>query len=154
MNNEKIIEKIKGLLALGDAAKNCEEKEAQAALLKAHELMAKYNISVEITEEEKISYVHEECESKWNMGFRKPLARIIADNFRCQHYLRGSGGSIVFFGHSTDARIAREVFEFAYSFAMKEGNRCYNKNYQMGRETRGVFNSYVKGFLKGLKEKM
>lgn len=154
MDNEKIIEKIKGLLALGDKSRNCEETEAEAALLKAHELMAKYNVSVEITEEEKISYVHEVCESKWNMGFRKPLARIIADNFRCECYLKGSGGSVVFFGHSTDARIAREVFEFAYSFAMKEGNRCYNKNYQMGRNTRGVFNSYVKGFLKGIEQKL
>lgn len=154
MNNEKIIEKIKGLLALGDKSRNCEETEAEAALLKAHELMAKYNVTVEITEEEKISYVHEVCESKWNMGFRKPLARIIANNFRCEYYLRGSGGSIVFFGHSTDARIAREAFEFAYSFAMKEGNRCYNKNYQMGRPTQGVFNSYVRGFLKGLEQKL
>ena len=154
MNNERIIEKIKGLLALGDKSRNCEEAEAEAALLKAHELMAKYNVSVEITEEDKTSYTHEVCDSKWNMGFRKPLSRIIADNFRCEVYLRGSGGSVVFFGHSTDARIAREVFEFAYSFAMKEGNRCYNKNYQMGRPTQGVFNSYVRGFLKGLQQKL
>lgn len=154
MDNARIIEKIKGLLALGDKARNCEEAEAEAALLKAHQLMAKYNISVEMTEEEKTSYVHEECESKWNMGFRKPLAVIIANNFRCETYLQGSGGSVVFFGHSTDARIAREAFEFAYSFAMKEGNRCYNKNYQMGRPTRGVFNSYVRGFLKGLQQKL
>ena len=154
MDNEKIVERIKKLLALGDKSRNIEEAEAEAALLKAHELMAKYNISVEITEEEKISYVHETCESKWNMGFRKPLAVIIAQNFRCETYLLGSGGSVVFFGHATDARIAREVFEFAYSFAMKEGNRCYNKNYQMGRNTQGVFNSYVRGFLQGLKEKL
>ena len=154
MDNAKIVEKIKKLLALADKSKNMAEAEAEAALLKAHELMAKYNVSVEITEEEKISYVHETCESKWNMGFRKPLAVIIAQNFRCETYLLGSGGSVVFFGHETDARIAREVFEFAYAFALKEGNRCYNKNYQMGRNTQGVFNSYVRGFLQGLKEKL
>lgn len=152
--NEKIIQKIKGLLALGDASRNCEEAEAQAAMLKAHELMAKYNITIEETADEQVSYVHEECTSKWNMGFRKPLANIIAQNFRCEVYLRGNGGSVVFFGHSTDARIAKEVFEFAYSFALKEGNRCYNKCYQMGRETKGVFNSYVRGFLAGLKQKL
>lgn len=152
MNNDKIIEKIKGLLALSDKSKNSSEAEAEAALLKAHELMAKYNVSIDISEEEKKSYVHETCESKWNMSFRKPLANIIADNFRCETYLHG--GSVVFFGHATDARVAREVFEFAYSFAMKEGNRCYNKNYQMGRNTQGVFNSYVRGFLNGLKQKL
>lgn len=154
MDNSKIIEKIKGLLALGDKSRNTEEAEAEAALLKAQELMAKYNISVEMTEDEKIAYSHEVCESKWNMGFRKPLAVIIANNFRCKTYLRGNGGAVVFFGHTTDARIAREAFEFAYAFAMKEGNRCYNKNYQMGRPTQGVFNSYVKGFLRGLKDKL
>lgn len=154
LNREKIIEKIKGLLALGDKSRNCEEHEAEAALLKAHELMAKYNITIEVTEEEKMSYVHEVCSSKWNMGFRKPLAVVIARNFRCETYLRGNGGSVVFFGHEMDARIAREAFEFAYAFAMKEGNRCYNKNYQMGRNTQGVFNSYVRGFIKGLEQKL
>ena len=109
-----MIEKIKGLLALGDKSRNCEEHEAEAALLKAHELMAKYNISVEVTEEEKMSYVHEVCTSKWNMGFRKPLAVVIARNFRCEVYLKGNGGSVVFFGHEMDARIAREAFKFSH----------------------------------------
>lgn len=154
MNNDRIIERIKGLLALADKSKNTEENEAEAALLKAHELMAKYNVSVEVTEEEKISYAHEVCNSKWNMGFRKPLAVIIARNFRCETYLRGNGGSVVFFGHSTDTKIAREVFEFAYNFAMREGNRHYNQKYQLGQNTRGVFNSYVRGFLKGLEQRL
>lgn len=154
MSTDRIIEKIKNLLALGDKSRNTEEAEAEAALLKAHELMAKYNVSVELTNEEKIEYSHEVCSSKWNMGFRKPLAVIIARNFRCETYVMGSGGSIVFFGRAMDARIAREAFEFAYEFALKEGNRCYNKNYQMGRQTKGVFNSYVKGFLTGLKSKL
>ena len=55
MDNSKIVEKIKGLLALGDKSRNTEEAEAEAALLKAQELMAKYNISVEMTEDEKIA---------------------------------------------------------------------------------------------------
>lgn len=154
MDNTQVLEKVKRLLALSDKTKNESEAEAEAALLKAHELMAKYDITMDEASEDKIAYIHEECSSKWNMGFRKPLAVIIAQNFRCETYLRGSGGSVVFFGHATDARIAKEVFEFAYQFAMKEGNRIYNKNYQMGRPTQGVFNSYVRGFLTGLKQKL
>ena len=154
MDKTKIIEKVKNLLALGDKNRNNSESEADAAILKAHELMAKYGIEIEMTEEEKISYVHEVCDSKWNMGFRKPLAAVIARNFKCEMYLRGNGGPVVFFGHEMDARIARETFEFAYNFAMKEGNRCYNKNYQMGRNTQGVFNSYVRGFISGLEQKL
>lgn len=154
MDKTKIIEKIKCLLALGDKNRNNSESEANAAILKAQELMAKYGIEVETSEEENISYVHEVCKSKWNMGFRKPLSVVIARNFKCETYLTGNGGSVVFFGHEIDAKIAKETFEFAYNFAMKEGNRLYNKNYQMGRNTQGVFNSYVRGFISGLGQKL
>lgn len=154
MDNKQVLEKVKRLLALSDKTKNNSETEAEAALLKAHELMAKYDITMDEASEEKVTYVHEVCLSKWNMGFRKPLAVIIAQNFRCETYLMGNGGSVVFFGHATDARIAKEVFEYAYQFAMRAGTRIYNKNYQMGKPTRGVFNSYVRGFLMGLKTKL
>ena len=154
MDNKEVLEKVKRLLALSDKTKNNSEAEAEAALLKAHELMAKYAITMDEVAEEKVTYVHEVCVSKWNMGFRKPLAVIIAQNFRCETYLMGGGGSVVFFGHATDARIAREVFEYTYQFAMRQGTRVYNKYYQMGKPTRGVFNSYVRGFLAGLRTKL
>lgn len=149
-----IIERIKRLLALGDSNRNSSEEEAKSAMLKAHELMAKYDIKVEVSESEEIKYAHLYCESKWNMGFRKPLAVIISTNFRCETYLAGRGGSVVFFGRETDATIAKNVFEFAYDFALREGNKHYNRNYNMGLNTRGVFNSYIRGFLSGLKQKL
>ena len=152
--DKEVLEKVKKLLALSDKSKNTSEAEAEAALLKAHELMAKYAITMDEVAEEKVTYAHEVCESKWNMGFRKPLAVIIAQNFRCETYLLGNGGSVVFFGHATDARIAKEVFEYTYQFAMRQGTRIYNKHYQMNKPTRGVFNSYVRGFLAGLKAKL
>lgn len=154
MENKDIIDKIKKLLELGDKEKNSSETEAESAMLKAQELMAKYEITLEMTEKSEISYNHEICDSKWNMGFRKPLAVVIANNFRCETYLKGRGGQVVFFGHAVDARIAREVFEFAYNFAMREGNRCYNKYYQMGKNTQGVFNSYTRGFIVGMERKL
>lgn len=154
MENKQVIEKVKRLLALSDKAKNASEAEAEAALLKAHELMAKYDIEMSEASDDKVEYIHEECVSKWNMGFRKPLASIIARNFRCETYLRGNGGSVVFFGHSTDAKIAREVFEYAYVLGCRGGNSAYNRNYQMGKSTIGVFNSYTRGFLAGLATKL
>ena len=122
-----IIDRIKRLLALGDKSRNNSEAEAKAAMLKAHELMAKYDIKLDTAEVGNIEYKHLQCESKWNMGFRKPLAVIIAKNFRCETYLMGRGGSVVFFGHDTDATIAKNVFEFAYDFALREGNKQYNR---------------------------
>lgn len=153
MDNKQVIEKIKRLLALANKEKNTSEAEAEAALLKAHELMAKYNIEMDETNmKEEISYVHEVCITKWNMGFRKILAAIIAQNFRCEMYIDKC--NIVFFGHATDARIAKEVMEYAYTFAMREGNRVYNRHYQVGKPTKGVFNSYTRGFVQGLKQKL
>lgn len=149
-----IIDRIKRLLALGDKSRNNSEAEAKAAMLKAHELMAKYDIKLDTSNVDEIKYKHLECESKWNMGFRKPLAVIIAKNFRCELYVQGRGGSVVFFGRDTDVTIAKNVFEFAYDFALREGNRQYNKNYNMGLNTKGVFNSYIRGFLSGLKQSL
>ena len=154
MYNTQVIDKVRKLFALSDKARNVSQAEAEAALLKAHELMAKYDITMDVTAEEEIVCVHEQCESKWNMGFRKPLASVIARNFKCELYLNGKGGSIVFFGHATDARIAREVFEYAYTFGCRGASAAYNRNYQMGLNTKGVFNSYTLGFISGLKTKL
>lgn len=153
-NPGDVLEKVRKILALSEKGSNNSDAEAEAALLKAQELMAKYNISIEqVTEATtEIKYAHETCTHKWDMGFRKDLAPIIATNFRCHFYLRGK--NIVFVGRDFDARIAREAFEYAYEFALRGGNKQYNRAYQVGRETRGVFNSYVAGFLVGLRNKL
>lgn len=149
MVNEQVIEKIKKCLAL--ANNNPSEAEAQAAMLQAQKLMAKYNISVEITDEaEAISYSQEKCVHRYDAAYRKPLASVIADNFRCRYFLQGS--RIVFYGRATDAAIAKEVFEYAYEFAMKEGNKLENKAYAEYGSARGVHSSYTAGFIKGLKD--
>jgi hypothetical protein len=147
---DKLIAKIKKLLAL--ATNNSNEQEAASALLKAQQLMAENDISIDTSKPEQIAYSTERCKHKWNMGFRKPLASVIARNFRCRTFFLG-GRDVAFMGHAVDARIAREVFEYAYDFALSEGNKHYNRAYSMGQPTRGVFNSYVQGFIVGMKKK-
>lgn len=148
---EKILDKIKGLLALGNAAKNNSDEEAMAAMLKAQELMAKYDVSLEEVEEQKEEeYSHEMCEHKWDYAYRIPLANVLSQNFRCMTYCQGK--RIVFMGHPSDAKICKATFEFAYAFIQKRGNQVYNKRYSMGYPTKGVFNSYANGFISGLKE--
>ena len=149
MTKEQAIEKIKKSLAL--AADNPNENEAKAALLMAQKLMAKYNVSVEMTEEkETISYSQEQCKHRYDAAYRKPLAAVIARNFRCEFYYHGS--KVVFFGRSFDARVAREAFEYAYEFAMREGNKLERKAYEERGTARGVHSSYTAGFISGLKE--
>ena len=147
--NVKIIDKIKKLLALGDH--NPNEHEAQSAILKAHEMMAEHGISSVSTDEE-ISYFTEKCEHKGDRKFRRTLASIIAPNFRCHNYL--SNGRVVFFGRSNDAKIAKEAFEYAYTFAYRESNRLYAQFRKNGGDARGIVNSYALGFVCGLKEKL
>ena len=137
---------------LGDSTRNDSDSEAKSAILRAHELMAKYDISMEeIDDQEKEDiYSHEMCEHKWDYGFRIPLAKVLAKSFRCMVYLNGK--RVVFMGHSTDAKICKDTFEFAYAFIVRRANAVYNKRYSMGQETKGVFNSYAHGFITGIKD--
>jgi len=145
-----IISKIQKLLALGE--KNPNENEAQAAILKAHEIMAEYGIDSISSEEQVIPYSTEHCDHKGDRKFRRNLATIIAPNFRCHYYL--SGGQVTFFGRANDARIAKEAFEYAYSFAYRESNRLYAEYRKNGYNAQGIVNSYALGFIRGLKEKL
>lgn len=149
ITNEQVIEKIKKALAL--ANNNPNENEARAALLMAQKLMAKYNVSVEMTEDEEvISYAQEKCVHRYDAAYRKPLAAVIARNFRCEFFYHGS--EVVFFGRAFDARVAKEAFEYAYEFAMREGNKLERKAYEERGTARGVHSSYTAGFIAGLKE--
>lgn len=153
LTREAALEKVKLLLALADKSKNDSDNEAEAAILKAQQIMAKYDISIEEASEEKgPEYGEEVCEHKWDYGFRIPLAHVLAENFRCEVFLRGK--RVTFMGHKTDAEICRQTFEYAYKFIMKRGNQEYNRRYELGYKTRGVFNSYANGFIMGLKKKL
>jgi len=151
LKEKNMEQKIKKLLALAD--NNPSEAEASSALLKAQQLMAEYNISLDsVSMEADIKYATEICTHKWDMGFRKPLGHVIANNFRCMMFIQS--GKIAFMGHENDAKIAREAFEYAYEFILREANKAYNRAYQMDAPTKGVFNSYTMGFIAGLKEKL
>ena len=153
MTREDALNLIQKLFNLGDKERNNSDQEAELAILKAQKLMAEYDISIEeIKEEKEPEYSHEMCEHKWNYGYRIPLANVLAKNFRCELYEIGK--SIVFMGRKVDATICRQTFEFAYKYIMKRGNQEYNRRYEMGYTTRGVFNSYARGFIIGLKKSL
>lgn len=151
MTRESIIEKIKNLLEL--SANNSNENEAKSAMLMAQKLMAKHDISSDAldTQSSEIEDIIEVSpEHKWDAGFRKPLACIISENYKCKCFMRGN--QVIFIGHESDAIIARAAFEFAYKFIQRRGNALYEQYRNNGMTTRGVFNSYAVGFLKGLRE--
>lgn len=146
--DSKVIEKIQKLLALSESD---NEAEAKNAMLKAQKLLAKNNLTLEEVSSANFSepeIVVIKGTHKWNAKFRIPLAKILAENFRCETFL--SDNQICFFGHADDCKICREVFNSAYSFIYSRGNKVYNEVRKREGETKGVFNSYAMGFLYGL----
>lgn len=146
MEDNKVLDKIKKLLAL---AKSPNEHEAQAAMLKAQELMAKYGMTVEESVETEISYSSYIAETSGNATFRVPLASIISKNFRCEVFL--TNNCVSFYGHSEDVSICKEVFEYAYKTIKKLSTKRYNEARTAGYETKGFYTQYQSAFLIALK---
>lgn len=155
MSEEKIIQKIQNLFDL--ANNNPSEEEAIAAAAKAQELMAKYDIQMsdlndlggeEIAEETYYDTGRHQMK-KWRRG----LATIIAKNFRCKCYFVDKK-DVVFYGHKSDAKIALQVFTYLHDAGIKFANNYYYNKKKLGCETKGLMNSYLAGFKKGIQDKL
>lgn len=145
----QIADKIQKLLNL--AGNNPSEAEAQAALLKAQALMAKYNIDKEsLSAEEAISYDLIQTKVK-SHKFNNQLGQILGNSFACRVIIFDS--KVSFFGRSDNAKAAASAMEFAFKVMKKGGDKATRDNgYTPGREGAAHFyNSYVLGFLDGLK---
>lgn len=152
---EKIIKKIEKLFAL--AGNNPNEKEAEAALLKAQKLMAEYGIEQSQLTGEKITYATI-CSKVAPHRINNLLAEIIAKSFSCKVIIiyNHEGKKILsFFGRTEFAEAANSTFEFVYKIMVRGGNRATREN-GVNPGTKGAavyYNSYCKGFLLGVKSK-
>ena len=151
----KVIDKIEKLLAL---AGSDNENEAKAAMVKAQELMAKYEIDRERVQgkgqkEKPVIYL---SGGPFKDEWTNMVAVVIAENFRCRCITakrRGSGGSFLirFYGYEEDAEICINIFNYAVKVVRKrfvalraiytEAGREFRKNEKM---------NYVSGFCQGL----
>lgn len=130
MDMQKVVRKL-----FDKAASTHSEHEAEAAILKAQELMAKYGIQ-DIGEENDIKYISLTCKHTGNRSFRRPLAKIIADNFRVKNYLRDM--QITFFGRGNDVLTAKQAFEYTYAFICRESGRICRKMRENFQDTTGL----------------
>lgn len=146
---EEIAAKIQKLFAL--AGNNPSEDEAQAAALKAQELMAKYNIELSQLSGRKIEYVmaYASYKQKKRQPYNATLGGIIAVNFRCRGIV--AGGTVGFFGEKQDADAAKAVFEYLYHEMYKGADRIARNLAKQGVPRNGQCRSYTHGFLIGLK---
>lgn len=150
MNN--IEDKIRKLLELSN--NNPSEHEAMAAALKAQELMAKYDLTIEQVKDkpesrEIIEAIYHHTGKHEMKKWKYRLADIVSNNFRCKMFMCGHE-EIVFYGYKEDASIALQVFSYLYESGNKLAVRYYNQCRKEGQYTKGVMNAYLMGFSKGV----
>jgi hypothetical protein len=170
MVKEKAIDLIQKVLA--KANNNPNENEAELAMLKAQELMVKYNLTMSdvttVEEEEKEVVNAQATDNGRTMWWIKSLSAVIARNFRCEsinHYVGGKS-HLRFIGLKDDVDIAQKIFAFAKEMVEILSNdyvdklvREYNSNWMTNKGVKtkkdyaGAKNDYIKGFIKGLQAK-
>lgn len=153
--DNKIIDKIEKLIALSSSD---NENEAKAAMLKAQELMAKYEIEMSQINPDKakerpvLSYTSPSFRDDWVVD----LGCLIAGNFRCRAVIssrRRSGGAfrLKFFGFDEDAQISINIFDYAVKVIRRRMATLRAIYAEAGREFgRNEKMNYVEGFNAGL----
>ena len=153
----KVINKIEKLLAL---AGSNNENEARAAMVKAQELMAKYEIDRERVQgkEQKERPVMSFSAGPYKDEWLNMVGCVIAENFRCRCVSvarRGAGASfrIRFYGYEEDAEICINIFNYAVKVIRKrfmvlraiyaDAGRGFGNDEKM---------NYVLGFCHGLEK--
>lgn len=160
--NEKIIERVQNLLQL--AEDNRDDEEGQTAFIMAQKLMIKYKISdLEIEENsETISEITTEKVTVYKRLYwwERNLADIIASNFRVKNYINSryrpdeqTKRRIIFYGFGTDLELAKQMYVLAYDAVVVYAKRYVAQNREEGETSSGLKNSYIRGYLEGLRER-
>lgn len=150
----QIADKVQKLLAL--AGNNPSAEEAQAALLKAQALIAKYNLDMDKVEG-KPEYRYEFIVTKVKSHtYNNSLGSIIAGSFACKVIIDGTTNRIGIFGREDNAKAAASALEYAFKVMSRGGNKATRDNGLQPGHTGAAhyYNAYVLGFLKGLKSAM
>ena len=164
---DNVVEKIRKLLA---KATSQNEHEAQAALLKARELMAKHKLTEMDVGDAKpanrklknVGFTDVLYSAKTNTWFPK-LAAVIAENHCCAAVTATLKNSIqrmeMFTGLDDDPEMALEVFRYAVQHIkdrVKQERKAINARYEWqdsrNYAVRRFENSYAEGFASALRQ--
>lgn len=157
MEMSTIKDKIAKLLAL---ATSPNEQEAQAALLKARELMAKHKLRPEECQGQSaakvvVRTVGVEC-TKQTDSWALTLGGIIGKRYCCKVYRQHAKGAkkvtVGFAGLEDDFEVCRRVYLYAYQCVK---NRCEHirvreRKHSSNTEIREMCNAFGSGFCYGL----
>lgn len=113
----RIIDRIKKCLALGDVDKNPSEEEADTAVKMAQKLMSDYNVTMAdiAFSEENFGKIREEGISiNYNVGqWETQLSGVVNNlfNTKCVRSRRFDGCSLIFYGFDDDVALSIEVYK-------------------------------------------
>ena len=150
---QSVVEKVRKLIALSQSD---NKHEAESALLKAQELLAKHNLKLSEIEDDKPKNVKEEktgvsfTKGKW----KSKLARVIVDNFKCDMYFKTyRKHTIIFLGLEEDVAICKIMLEYAIEIIKKEVAKIAREYRKNGYSAKGIENDFALGFASGLAAK-
>ena len=158
---------IQNLLNLANN-KGASQAEAQVALLKAKELMMKYNLDQEEVMSAAGNSAHRDVKSyRTDVTFSKQvepwiaeLADLIARNSRCESYFISRKGerrkTIAFYGYDEDLQICTIMFNYALYCIWENFPEIRNRmkwEYGMNiKQCRPYTDSYAIGFIYGMRD--
>ncbi|MEG0292748.1 DUF2786 domain-containing protein [Enterococcus sp.] len=170
MDNQKIIRKIRGLLAIAQDEKN--DEESQSAFMLAQKLMLQYGLDAsELTGQsrpDERAAIQEEPVTVYKRLYwwERYLAQIISQNFRVKYFMntktigKQAKRQIVFYGLVKDLELAKEMYLLAYEVLLFHSRTFVNQYYQTHAKqarnryvTESLKTSYLRGFLSGLDER-
>lgn len=166
--HDVIVQRVRKLLALGDG--NASAAEATSAVLLAQRLIVKYGIaddelSADNPDAGSIAAIETEPLADAR-AWRWQLANLVASSFRCKvwqrdHFSYRSGSdrrfnrpTFAFYGYEQDAQAARLAFGYLYRTGSRLASAQVRQLRRSGRSTNGAYNSYVTGFLAGLRTEL
>lgn len=145
MNQERVIDRVRKMLALADD-KGATDGERDNALRMAHATIAKYNLDMAAIEKAaakgKTSASSEPREFYRSVFFGRPWARVVAaacaDLFFCEYlYVPATNGkntAHLFIGRESNALTAAEMAKWLVDSIMREGKR-YQRAQDAGNAT-------------------
>lgn len=137
---ESILRKVKKLLAL---SKSPNEHEAALAAARAHELLLKYNLTLEEVghAEEDVTRISAGCSYKRPPSWLVQLFVVVCQTFYCAPQ-RGGSGELLILGGKVDVEVAK--FTFGYlSEEVKRLIKIFSKRYLS--PSRKYINDYALG---------
>lgn len=161
-NRRMLVDKVRALLAR-TTENGCTAAEATAAALAAQKIIVANDITDrEINEgrgrEEDITEV---VSAPFTRSWGVSLTTVIATSLRCRTYFNSTKGkkrkTAVFYGYESDAAAAALLFERLYEVGCRLANehvREYRRAYPWEYSYDGLSNSFLLGFLRGIKDEL